>query len=339
MNSEFRDIKSDSIDLGITDRCCKGNTGCEWDGTLRRVRTEPIFIQKVYDATLVNLQALRTITHQHFTPTLSKNGRIVKVLDVRCRKFFNPDNINDPRNLKVDPDTVISGGSFVKDGKGNPVKVVGPSGLKDEKLIFADTSECDRKSKGTPIFGTQTVKISGDVIVEIDVLVSDGHRRKQKITLTSKVPIAPVTNPIVMTNFFELCIPSVFNSAFLPRFAEFCNVNCEARIATNSIMRDIIIDPCTGKVKVNLIIAICITCEKKIVVPVQLCVLSTGFPVLSPEISPICNTFPSLFPKQIDESNRYYDDIRESSEEEINNEEIEDEKFDELEKYEEFEEE
>lgn len=42
--------------------------------------------------------------------------------------------------------------------------------------------------------------------------------------------------------------------------------------------------------------------RKKIIVPVQLCVLSTGFPQLSPEVSPpICTTFPSLFPKQIDE--------------------------------------
>lgn len=332
------DIKPDSIDLGITDRCCKGHTGCEWDGTLRRVRTEPIFTQKVYDATLANLQALRTITKQPFNQTLSRNARVIKVLDVRCRKFFNPDNINDPRNLKVDPDTVISGGSFVKDREGCPVKVTGPSGLKDEKLIFADTSECDEKRKGTPIFGTQTVKISGNVLIEIDVLISDHRRRKAKVTLTSIVPIAPKSNPIVMTNFFELCIPSVFDTAFLPRFAEFCNVICEARLATNSIRRDIIIDPSTGKVKANLIIAICITCEKKVIVPVQLCVLSTGFPVLSPEVSPICNTFPSLFPKQIDESKKHCDHPRTFAEEEvIDSEDIDSEDVD-IEEYEEYEE-
>ena len=73
-------------------------------------------------------------------------------------------------------------------------------------------------------------------------------------------------------------------------------------MATNSITRDISIDPNTGAVRINLIIAVCISCEKKVIVPVQLCVLSTGFPVLSPEVSPICTTFPTLFPKQIDES-------------------------------------
>ena len=56
----------------------------------------------------------------------------------------------------------------------------------------------------------------------------------------------------------------------------------------------------TGEVRIDLIIAICISCEKKIIVPVQLCVLSTGFTQLSPETSPICSTFPTLFPRQID---------------------------------------
>lgn len=297
MSSNF---KPESISLGITDRCCKGNTGCEFDGTLRNVRSEPIFVQKVFDATLVNLQALSTVNDVRFTPDLGRNARIIRVLDIRCRRFFNPANINDPRNLVVDPDTVLSGGEFVKDGKGNPVEVVGPDGLRSEKIIFADTSECDAEpnGKGTPVFGTQRVRIRGNVIVEIDVVVQNANGRRRTVTLTANVPITPVE----LTNFFELCIPSVFNSAFFPRFAEFCSVICETRLATNSITRDIVINPETGAVRIDLIIAICITCEKKIIVPVQLCVLSTGFPELSPEVSPICTTFPTLFPRQIDEN-------------------------------------
>lgn len=286
--------------LGITDRCCDATTGCQWDGTLRKVKTEPIFTQKVYDATLVNLQALTNSNKVKFSPMLSPNSRIIRVLDIRCKKFFNPDNINDPRNLMIDPETHISGGSFVKDGKGNPVEVIGPDGLRSQKLIYADTSECDEEGKGTPIFGTQIVRISGNIVVEMDVVVQSS--RKRTVTLTANVPITPVE----LTNFFELCIPSIEEGAFLPRFAEFCNVTCETRLATNSISRDISINPETGEVRANLITAICIACEKKIIVPVQLCVLSTGFPELSPVISPICTTFPSLFPRQIDEgsSNR-----------------------------------
>lgn len=282
--------------LGITDRCCNATTGCEWDGTLRKVRTEPIFTQKVYDATLVNLQALTNSNNVRFTPSLSPNARIIRILDIRCRKFFNPENINDPRNLMIEPDTHLSGGSFVKDGKGKPVEVIGPDGLRSQKLIYADTTECDEEGKGTPIFGTQIVRISGNIIVEMDVVVQSSRRRN--ITLTANVPITPVE----LTNFFELCLPSVEEGAFLPRFAEFCNISCETRLATNSISRDITINPETGEVRANLITALCIACEKKIIVPVQLCVLSTGFPELSPIVSPICSTFPSLFPKQIDES-------------------------------------
>lgn len=294
-------IKSESINLGITDRCCVATTGCEWDGTLRRVRTEPIYVQKVYDATLVNLQALSTVNNVRFTPNLGRGSRILRVLDIRCRKFFNPANINDPRNLVVDPETILSGGQFVKDEKGNFVEVVGPDGLRNQKIIFANTQECDRIERGTPVFGTQRIFLRGNVFIEIDVLVLDSRGRRTTVRLTSNVPIAPANAPIILTNFFELCVPSVFDSAFFPRFAEFCNVLCETRLATNSITRDIRICPETGEVRIDLIIAICITCEKKIIVPVQLCVLSTGFTQLSPETSPICTTFPTLFPRQIDE--------------------------------------
>lgn len=284
----------------IIDRCCDANTGCEWDGTLRNVVTEPIFVQKVYDATLVNLQALSTVNNVRFTPNLPDGARILRILDIRCRRFFNPANIRDPRNFVIDPDTVLSGGEFLRKENGDFVEVIGPDGLTTERLIYADTSECDETGRGTPVFGTQRVRISGNVIIEIDLLILDSRDRRVTFTISANVPIATVPAPIILTNFFELCLPSVHDSAFFPRFTEFCNVNCETRLGTNSLTRDIDVCPETGEIRIDLIIAICITCEKKIVVPVQLCVLSTGFPELSPEVSPICSTFPTLFPRQID---------------------------------------
>lgn len=294
-------ILPEDLTQSITDRCCVGTTGCEWDGTLRRVVTEPVFVQKVYDATLVNLQALSTVSNVRFTPNLPLGSRIVRVIDIRCRKFFNPANINDPRNLVIDPETVLSGGEFVRDAHGHFVEVVGPDGMSNQKLIFADTTICDDEGRGTPVFGTQRICLRGNVLVEIDVLVLNANGRRSTITLSANVPIASANTPIVLTNFFELCIPSVFDSAFLPRFAEFCNILCETRLGTNSIARDIRVNPETGEIRIDLIIAICISCEKKIILPVQLCVLSTGFTELSPETSPICTTFPTLFPRQIDE--------------------------------------
>lgn len=296
--------KSPQLTLGIQDRCCTGTTGCEFDGSLRNVKSEPIYVQKVYDAALFNLQGLRTVAGQQFRPSLGRGARITRVLDIRCRKFFNPSNINDARNLVATPTTTVSGADFVEDGCSNPVTVVGPDGTLSERILYTNTEECDERCKGTPIFGTQNIDITGNVVVELDVLFTDDCDHECEVTLSANVPVAREDAPLLLTNFFELCLPSVFDTAFLPRFTEFCNINCETRLATNSLMRDVIIDPQTGTVRANLIIALCVTCEKKIVVPVQLCVLSTGFPVLSAEVSPICSSFPQLFPNQIDERPR-----------------------------------
>lgn len=289
------------VNLALPDQCCTATTGCDWDGTLRRVRTEPIYTQKVYDAKLFNLQALRTVTNFPFTPALGRGARIKRVLAIRCRKFFNPQNVNDPANLIARPDTKISGAEFVEDGCGKPITVIGADGKPSQRILYADTTDCDARGRGTPIFGTQTIEITGNVIVEIDVIFTDHCDKECKATLSANIPIADPKSPLLLTNFFELCLPSVFEGAFLPRFTEFCNISCEARLATNNIARDLIVNPATGAVRANLIIALCVTCEKKIIVPVQLCVLSTGFPVLAADVAPICTTFPSLFPPQIDE--------------------------------------
>lgn len=106
--------------------------------------------------------------------------------------------------------------------------------------------------------------------------------------------------PMILTNFFEICMPSTLDTAFLPRFTEFCNSACETRLATNNFGRDLCVSQ-EGRVSGNLIVAICLTCEKKIVVPVQLCVLSTGYAESPTQKNAICTTFPSLFPSAIKE--------------------------------------
>ncbi|NYB74456.1 hypothetical protein HZF24_09945 [Sedimentibacter hydroxybenzoicus DSM 7310] len=288
---------------GIAERCCVGQSGCDWDGTLRNVVTEPIYVQKVYDAVLFNLQGLKTAPNTCFEPNLGCGVNIIRIADIRCRKFFNPDNINDDCNLRINPDTTISGGQFVKKEDGCDYKVVGPDGTLSEKLIWVDTELCDDEDRGTPVFGTQNVEVSGCIEIEMDLVVTPCNSDNESIiTLSAMVEIADKCNPLILTNFFEICVPSVFDTAFLPRFTEFCNLDCVVRLATNSIQRDFTLDPRTGELSVNLIISLCISCEKKIVVPVQLCVLSTGFTEISPEQTSLCQTFPRLFPRQIDEN-------------------------------------
>ena len=290
-----------NISPDLFQKCCNANQLCEFSGNLRDVVTEPIFVQKVYDAVLFNLQGLKTVTNQCFSPAIPKGHRLKRVIDIRCKRFFNPLNVEDPSNLTLDVDTTISGASFIQDAQCDPVRVVGPDGTFSEKVLYADTEDCDEKCKGTPIFGTQNIAITGDVLVTLDLLLSDRCDHDVVFTVCANVNIAESRSPLVLTNFFELCMPSTQASAFLPRFSEFCNPACETRLATNNIGRDITLCP-DGTIKANLIIALCVTCEKKIVVPVQLCVLSTGFVQLAPQVSAICTTFPSLFPNQIKES-------------------------------------
>ncbi len=278
--------------------CCNANTLCEFDGNLNNVVSEPIFVQKVYDAVLFNLQGLKTVTNQSFCPAIPRGHRLKRVVDIRCKRFFNPENVDDPSNLRLNIDTTISGASFIQNCNGEELTVVGPDGTYSEKIVYADTRECDDQGKGTPIFGTQNIAVTGDVEVCLDLLLCDRYDHEVIFTVCANVNIAQECAPLCLTNFFELCIPSTQNTAFLPRFAEFCNPACETRLATNNMGRDLTLCP-DGTIKANLIIALCITCEKKVIVPVQLCVLSTGFVQVSPQVSAICTSFPQLFPDQL----------------------------------------
>lgn len=287
--------------IGIPDSCCTAETGCvDFDRrNLSNVKVEPIYVQKVYDAALFNLQSLVNGMGVELTPRLPVGSRITEVLAIRCRKSFDPSNAGSVNNLTINPTTQLQGASFVRNAAGVDLTAVGPDGFDSQRLIYVDTQECDNDCLGTPIYGTQNINISGNVEIEIDVNVSENCGKVCKVTLRGSVPVGTVAAPLTLTNFFELCVPSTSSGAFLPRFTEFCNLNCEPRLATNNINRDFTV-AATGEVSVNIMVAICVSCEKKVIVPVQLCVLSTGFPQLSPETSSVCSSYPSLFPNQID---------------------------------------
>ncbi len=286
------------VSQDLFQNCCNANTLCEFNGDLDSVTSEPIYVQKVFDAVKFHLQGMKTINNQTFKPCLPAGSRVKRVIDIRCRKSFNPCNVDDPTNLMLAVNTSISGASFLQNCSGEYVKVVGADGSFSEKLLYAESTECDDQCKGTPIFGTQHISITGNVIIELDLLLCDSCNHEHIFTVCADVNIADSDQPLVLTNFFEICMPSSIDTAFLPRFTELSNSACEARLATNSCGRDLSIDN-DGNVTGNLIIALCVTCEKKIVVPVQLCVLSTGYVQASVQQNPICTTFPALFPSSV----------------------------------------
>lgn len=281
--------------------CCNSNTLCEFSGNINDLVTEPLYVQKVYDAVMFNLQGMKTVQNQIFTPNIPEGHRVRKVLDIRSKKVFNPENISDPNNLTVVLDTSISGASFLKNAQGEDEVLIGPDGTYSEKMIYADTSECDEKCMGTPVFGTQTITITGNVRIFLDLLLCDRCNNEVVFTVSTEATIGTQTQPLVLTNFFEICMPSVFDSAFYPRFTEFCNTSIDTRLATNNLGRDLTISS-EGQISGNLIIALCISCEKKILLPVQLCILSTGYPCIPTQANTVCSSFPSLFPNPITES-------------------------------------
>ena len=288
------------VSQDLYQNCCNANTICEFDGDMDNVKSEPIYVQKVFDAILINLQGMKTVQDQAFSPCIPAGHRVKRVIDIRCKRSFNPYNVDDPCNLKLDVNTSISGATFLQNGAGEHLTVVGADGNCSEKLIYAETDSCDEKCMGTPIFGTQNISITGNVIIELDLLLCDSCNNEHVFTVCANVNIADAAHPLVLTNFFEICMPSAVDTAFVPRFAELCNSACEARLATNNCGRDLAIGN-DGCVHGNLIIAICVTTEKKIVVPVQLCVLSTGYVQPAVQQNSICSTFPPLFPNQIRE--------------------------------------
>lgn len=281
------------------DECCQSNNLCNWGGSLEDVTATPIYVQSVYDAVRFHLQGMKTIPNLKFTPAIPCGCSVTRIIDIRCKKIFNPAQINDADNLTLDMETCISGACFLNDCNG-VVETIGPDGVPSEKIIFADTCECESSGSGTPIFGTQNVKIWGNIMVYLDIAVCDSCGRESFMTLCAEVNIAKPSCPLVLTNFFELCMPGNSNSSFMPRLTELSNAGFNCRLATNSTSRDICVNS-NGELAANLIMTICVTCEKKITVPVQLCVLSTGFTdVPVQDNNSAMMNCPGLFPERTD---------------------------------------
>ena len=281
--------------------CCRANELCSFSGNLDDVTATPIYVQSVYDAVRFNMQGMRTVQNLKFTPSIPCGCTVSRIIDIRIKKVFDPNNAGDCHNLTLEMETGISGACFVNNGHG-VVETIGPDGVPSEKILFADTSDCDSTGCGTPIFGTQNAKIWGNIIVYLDLAICDSCGHESCVTLCAELNVANQNCPLVLTNFFELCMPSTSNSAFMPRMTELANVGFSARLATNNTSRDLCIG-CNGEVSANMILTICVTAEKKITVPVQLCVLSTGFTdaPIQENVSGVM-TCPGLFPERNDGS-------------------------------------
>ncbi|KXZ40200.1 hypothetical protein SAMN05661008_00247 [Alkalithermobacter thermoalcaliphilus JW-YL-7 = DSM 7308] len=113
----------------------------------------------------------------------------------------------------------------------------------------------------------------------------------------------------------NLCIPSTA-AAMKPFLAEFCAVICNFDVIggingfsqecpkphsdeESQVNKSVNSSQKTTDITFNGILTLCITCEKKVKVPVQLCVLSTGFCDQGAIQPTVCSEFPKLFPDQV----------------------------------------
>ena len=121
-----------------SDGCCNAHDMCNFDGDLSKVVSEPIYVQKIYDAVMLNLQGLKTVSGQKFSPCIPNGFRLIGVSGISCSKYFNPGDIRDNANLTLKCNTSISGASFVCD-QGSEAKVVGPDGTLSMRILQSAT--------------------------------------------------------------------------------------------------------------------------------------------------------------------------------------------------------
>ena len=82
---------------------------------------------------------MKTVQNQTFSPKIPSGHRVKRVIDIRCKRSFNPYNVDDPSNLKLDVNTSISGATFLQNAAGEQLTVVGADGNCSEKLLYAET--------------------------------------------------------------------------------------------------------------------------------------------------------------------------------------------------------
>lgn len=271
-----------------TNGCCTANTGCitpaEYDPEV--ITSECIFVEKVYDAIQIRDEVDRVL------PELRIEGFPVAETDID--EFLDVSVTCNSTGLMVrDRVLNINGQTTPCD----PTFVPGPGGIRQINLACIDTSECDAEGKGTPIVVDQKITIDGVVEIKIsgNVLTKSGQTKAFSVKKTIDVSmLGEHPHPIVLRKFARLCIPSTAAAA-KPSLAIFCAVLCDFILPFG--LDSLSVEGNT-LVITGPIIVFCITCEKKVKVPVQLCVLSTGFCEFEDQ-GGLCIEFPKLFPDQV----------------------------------------
>lgn len=278
------------INVEQVDNCCTANTGCVTPPVYspEDIVAECVFVEKVYDAVVIKEEATQCQTVDFDgIPTNTPLGTKIINATVTCTSKPKGDS----EGVTIEPRVRSINGC---EPPLDPTPYVpGPGGLQQIDLSFIDTSDCDEQGRGTQIIVDQEIDVEGEVLVTISGTARLPNGNTRDFSVEEVVEI----DDFMIKRFARLCIPSTF-AAQKPSLAEFCAVLCDAILPLGLDSLEIVEVGGYPVLRANLVLLFCIICEKKVKVPVQLCVLATGF-CQPQEQGGLCVEFPRLFPEQV----------------------------------------
>lgn len=249
--------------------CCNGKIECNMPQCLHQMHPACIFVEKVFDARLFKKE--REVDVNDLIVSITPDLDAVDTVNVQCEL------------ISLSTEIVQL---FVDDQEVTPlVTIPGPGG--DQTLVpqtYVDSTRCDLEGKGTTISMRQRVEVT--YTVELTVT---GTGTKGIIPLdytgTATITDGTFTFSVLIDDF---CFPPT--SQYPISVLDACLANCIFDLISFTF------DAANDELTLNGVLIFCLFCEKKIKVPVEICVLTTG-PCKIPENRGYCDSlsFPEVF--------------------------------------------
>ncbi len=266
-------INCDKPDNGA--ECCEGKVKCKKPRRLRDIKTECIFVEKVFDARLFRKESDFDVVD--LIVDISPDLDTVETVNVDCELVSFSTSITQ---------------LFVDDEEVTPLQTIpGPGG--DQTIIpqnMVDTEECGKKGKGTKVSIRQ--RVTADFTVDLTVT---GTGTKSGITLDYSGTATIMDSFTFLVKIDNFCFPP--QSLFPVSVFDACIANCFFDLSSFTF------DAGNDQLTINGTLVFCMCCEKKLKVPVQICVLTTGKCKIKKQDGSFCsgNDFPSLCAKDMND--------------------------------------
>lgn len=273
------------------DDCCRGKVKCKKPRSAKDIKTECIFVERVFDSRIFKTQEVVDCCPCPIQIDKDIIEIVEDSVEVKCRVIkFKPTiemlKINGQIIDPCDYDNVV----------------MGPGGMEQINLreLDIDFKGCEEKGKGVKASVRQ--KICVDCKVKITV-TGEGIKLDDcgcpVVVKFTGSDIIDCGFENIRVRFNDLCIPNN-NAVFPVLIGDACAANCLFDLDMAELVEAC--DSCYGSDKIKLFgeLIFCIKCEKKIKFPVEICVLTTGF-CREPEVDfTRCgpDDFPDLFPVQ-----------------------------------------